>query len=230
MKKTFLIMAAVVILVIGLMAQATAEVITFGSNYEFSGGIATPPASPTTPWLTTMFADNGLNSVLLTLAAPNLVGIEFVSAWYLNLEPDLNVASLVFGAPIINAGDFSNPSIYRLTDGYKANGDGFFDIRLDFANSDGIESRFTAGDSVSFIVTGAGLTANSFKARSEELNAPEYIGLYHAQHVQSIAPLNTSGWVSGPEITDIVPEPGSILAALSILGPAGLIFRRRQMA
>lgn len=198
--------------------QATAGVIILNSEFEFSG--ATPPASATLPWLTTTFDDGGgTGSVILTLTATNLTAGEFVSGWYLNLDPLLDPTDLVFSAPS-KIGAFSDPSISLGTNAFQADGDGRYDILLSFSVA-GPSNRFTQGDSVSYTITGIPtLTAASFGF----LSAPAggHGPFYHAQHVQGIGEDGAlSGWVTGPR----VPEPAT-LAALA-LGSLTLVRRRR---
>lgn len=217
-KKLFPIVAAA-LLVIGLAVQATAKTITLGSSFEYSGGTA--PVSVALPWLTTAFDDGGgTGSIILTLSATNLIGSEFVSSWYLNVFQESQVTSLSFSAPT-KTGDFADPTISLETNGFKADGDGKFDILLSSATSDGVSTRFTAGDSVSYVVSGiAGLSADSFNVLSSPAGGKG--PFTHAEHVQSIGSGN-SGWVSGPG----VPEPSSILA---LLGGVGSLFALRRRA
>ena len=219
MKKLILVTAALVLLAIGLAVQATAKTITLGSDFEFSG--ATAPVG-TTPWLTTTFDDGGgTGSVTITLAATSLTDNECVSVWYLNFDPESQVNSLSFSERT-RIGDFEAPSITLITNGFKADGDGQYDIRLGFATNDGLATRFTAGDSVSYTVTGiVGMTADSFNVLSQ--SGGGYGPFLHAEHVQSIGPLSGSGWVTGSN----VPEPSSIIALLGGLGSLLAIRRRR---
>jgi hypothetical protein len=202
-------------------SQATAKLITLGSDFEFSG--ATPPASLTPPWLTTTFDDGGgTGSVVLTLTATDLTASEFVSGWYLNLDPALDVSSLVFSSPT-KVGSFTNPAISLSTNAFKADGDGKYDILLEFDVSAGVANRFTAGDSVSYTITGiATLTADSFNFLS--LPAGGHGPYIHAEHVQGIGSESLSGWVSGDELPPI-PEPATM--SLLAVGSLALLRRRR---
>ena len=199
--------------------QAAAAVVTLNSEFEFSNG--TPPASTMRPWLTTTFDDGGgTGSVLLTLTAAHLTGGEFVSGWYLNLDVALDVEDLEFSEPT-KIGSFTTPTINLGTDAYKSDGDGTYDILLSFATSDGAPTRFTAGDSLTYTITGIPtLTAESFDCLST--TAGGHGPHTHAAHVQGIGPDGElSGWVTGP----CAPEPTSI--GLLILGSLALVRRRR---
>ena len=207
------------IILVSATTQATAATLTLNSEFEFSG--ATPPASDTLPWLTTKFDDGGgTGSVIVTLTATNLTGSEFVSGWYLNLDPSLKVSDLTFSAPT-KVGSFTTPTISLDTDAYKADGDGKYDILLSFSTSGGATSRFTQGDAISYTITGIPtLTAASF----DFLSAPAggHGPYLHAEHVQGIGAEGAySGWVTGPH----APEPATM--SFLALGSLTLLRRRR---
>lgn len=202
--------------VLALTAGLQASVVSYDLSMEFSG--ATPPAGAA-PWLNATFDDGGsAGSVDLTLTAVNLVGSEFVDVWLFNLDPALNPTLLVFSAPS-KTGSFTDPTISQSVDAFKADGDGWFDIEIDFASGGGAATRFGPGEDVSYTITGIGsLTADSFDFLSS-------LGGGHgpfptAAHVQGIGQTGAdSGWIT-------VPEPTS-LALLSIGAIASLRRRRR---
>ena len=199
------------------VTSAQAAVITFDLDQEFSG--ATPPAG-SSPWLRSTFDDGGgSGSVTMTLTALNLTGSEFVTEWDFNLDPSLNLASLIFSAPA-KTGTFADPIISTGVDAFQADGDGKYDIQFAFDNAPPA-NRFGVGDSVQYTISGIPtLTASSFNFLSAPAGGK---GPFQtAAHVQGIgAQGNDSGWVSP------VPEPS--MAAVSVLlaalaGP----FRRRH--
>ncbi len=199
----------------------TAGTVVFDSSIEFSNGTA-PAGSP--PWLRATFDDGGgSGKVNLKFEATNLTLNEFVSGLYFNLDPSLNPLSLTFG-PITKVGTFDDPSISTGVDGFKADGDGKYDLLFGFETSgkDGGSHRFGVGDSMSVDISGiASLTANSFNF----LSAPDggHGPFYTAAHVQGIGRSgDLSGWVT-------VPEPSSwLLASLGIGGCAALRRRSRR--
>lgn len=213
---------AVVAVLVGLgwAAPAVASVIMMQSSLEFSGETI-PVGSP--PWLTATFQDIPSGSVQFTLFTTNLTANEFVSNYFFNLDPALAPGQLVFSAPT-KVGSFDSPSISTGVDSFKADGDGYFDVNLGFRVSDGLSTRFTAGDSVSYTISGIpGLSAWSFAFTSTHDGSP---GIFSdAAHVQGIGSGGLSGWVASSEIVEIVPEP-TVLGLLA-LGGLALIRRRR---
>lgn len=193
-----------------------ASIIQFGLGMEFSGGTA--PES-TGPWIQITFADTATpGSVLLTVANTALVKDEYVRGVYLNLRDELPLGDLSFSSPQ-QTGSFAMPSIDLARDGFKADGDGYYDIYLDFATKK--KDRFGPDSALSYIVSGpAGLTASSFDA----LSAPSGgHGPYHvAAHVLGIGPVSDdSGWVTQ---VAVIPEP----ASLTLLALGGLATLRRR--
>jgi hypothetical protein len=209
-----LLVVGVCVFVLGTYA-ADAAVITKLADFEFSSG--TSPAGAA-PWLTVRFDDGGgSGSVTLTFEATNLVGTEFVSGLYLNVDPAISPGSLSFSTPV-KTGSFTTPTISLATNSYKADGDGYFDILLSFATGGGASSKFGPAEALSYTITGpASLTAASFDFLSSSGSKPGYP---IAAHVQSIGECGSgSGWVTA------APEP----SALSLLSLSALGMVRRRM-
>jgi hypothetical protein len=201
------------------MNIAQGNSITMAANYEYSGGI--PPAG-ITPWIVAIFDDHGSTGmVTLTLSTPHLTGPEFVSQWDFNLDPALDPANLSFSTPI-KTGSFDTPTIGQQADFFKADGDGKYDFEFLFATSGDVNNRFTLGDSISYDISMAGITANSFNFLS--LPAGGHGPYLMAAHVQNTPNGGGgSGWVTQ------VPEPSALM--LLGMGVAGLWFyARRQRA
>ena len=196
--------------------KGAATSIQFDFNHEFSSG--TPPAG-TAPWLRAIFTDVGVDTVSLKISAVNLSPTEFVSGWYFNLDPLMNANNLVFGGPAVNSGAVTSPGIQTGKDKFKADGDGKYDILFSFATSGGATERFTAGDSITFTLSGIlGLTADDFNF----LSAPAggHGPFISAAHVQGIGG-GLSGWVDPiliipPDDTDKVPDGGSTIVLLGV--------------
>ena len=203
-------MACGVLVFLASATGAGGSIITYDLDYLFNPS-GSPPAVP--PWLTVTIDDGGTaGSVTLTLAATNLTGTEFVSGWYLNLDPDLDPTALVFSEPT-KTGLFDVDSIDTGVDAYKADGDGNFDILLSFgtSNAGGGTKRFGVAEAVEYTITGIStLTAGSFDFDSQGLSG----GLPTAAQVQSV------GWITQ------LPEPATL--ALVALGAGALALGRRR--
>ena len=200
-------------------ASAGQASLTFDLVIEYSDGTA--PEGPT-PWLSAKFEDSGVDEVKLTLSTPNLTDEENVKVWMFNLDPDYEPTDLAFSAP--SAGDFTAPSAFtRAIDilGFKADGDGYFDIKIEFDNSDGSASRFGVGDAVVYTITytpgGNVLTADSFDFISEpDGGQGEYKTV---AHVGSIGAGADSGWIATPEPTTL---------GMVLLGGLAMLRRKRS--
>ena len=187
-----------------------ASVITFETSVEYSG--ATAPSGPA-PWMTATFDDGGsAGSVTLTLSETNLTGSESVMVWMFNVDPNVDpddANQISFSAPTPLSGVFTAPIVSLGTDAFRADGDGYFDIKIEFDGSDGANQRFGVGDSVQFTITGPGLLAGSFNYISaEDGGAGEWPT---AAHVLGTGAGEESGWVT-------VPGP----ATLFVMAAAGL--------
>lgn len=207
--------AFLVIASIGLAtANATGVLYQFDNVFSYSGS-ASSPAGPG-PWVDATLQDTA-NGVLLTVNNLGLTGGEFLSQLYLNVNPADNVNNLTFSFQGGTSG-VTAPTIRTGEDGFKADGDGKYDILFNFATSN--TGRFGAGDSVSYLIAGiSGLSSADFKYLSTS-SGGEHGPFYGAGHVQGIAGESGSDsvWIDpslGPQITP-VPEP----APLSLLGAA----------
>lgn len=189
MKVNSGIIAGIAIMLGGVL-PLSASTVTYDFG-QISGG--TPP-SGSPPWLQAVFTDNGeaANTVQLTLTAGNLVGNEFVSSWYFNLNPTLDPTGLNLSVSG-STGSFTGPTVQTGADSFKAGPDGKYDILLGFSTGD--SGRFTAGDSITFTITDlAGLTVDDFN----QLSTPACGGGPYSStaDVENIGQNGGSAWVN----------------------------------
>lgn len=208
--------------VLGSGATARADSLTFSFNQAniWSGGA---PADTST-WLTATFTDTGVNTVSLTLSASgpwqdskgNVIRIDNV---YFNLDPHLT--SLLSGG--LTFGRVSGPaaSIIIGEDVAKADGDGFYDIFLNYGNS------FPSGSSAKFTITGTGISASSFDFLSTENKTSNYGPFDAAIHLTGYNDNGGSAWVYGSPTSSATPDGGSTIGLLGLaLISMGLMRRK----
>ncbi len=203
--------------ILGCSALAQAAVVAFDYSQAFSGTAPTTSA----PWLTATFDDHSaVGNVSLVIAA-NGLGSQSVTSIYFNLDPALSVSSLVFS---FNAGGSSAPAptVLQGTNAYRADGDGYYDIKLDFPPPNGAE-RFDNSDTAFFTISGANLTASSFRFLSYPGPGNNAGPFYSAAHIQGIPTGygTTGGWVAP------VPVPAALwMFVPALLGMTGFMRRR----
>ncbi|MSU57148.1 MAG: hypothetical protein EXS35_03025 [Pedosphaera sp.] len=220
MKKTLTKFVAIAGLAATAVMPAKAD-LTFGLDYIFSG--TTAPGLPG-PWATATLSDVA-GGVQLTMSGSGLSGTEFLGSWYFNLKSSLDATSLNIAQQ--SSSGVTVDSVSTGADAFKADGDGFFDILFDFAQSGA--GRFEAGDSVTYLITGIpGLTAADFNYASETGGGQ---GVYFsAAHLQSLSN-GQSDWIGdgdggGRDTGGPVPEPSTYLVLGSFVGLAVYLKRR----
>ena len=207
------------LLAAALWSPETFASFTLGLDQEFSGG--TPPVSSSRPWVTATFHDNGDGTVNFILSTPHLSASENVSAFYLNFNDQLNVNTLGFSV-VSSAGTFTLPSIDKGKNAYKADGDGKYDVRINFKTG-GPPNTFGVGDQ---LVLRMSYTSAIHSSDFEYLSLPAggHGPFYAAAHVQNTGTRGRdSGWISPHGITLItpVPEPSTMIAGALLLLPFG---------
>lgn len=204
------------------MTSGAAQAATLQFNYtsEFSGGQAPAGSSP---WITALFDDfGGTGSVRLTVSTAGLSGVENIKEFDLNLITSLNPVSLVF---TYNAGLSNTPAANTITQGIDccmADGDGKYDIEMNFTPGSGT-GTLGPGKTLVYDITGiATLNAASFNTLSTP--AGGHGPFVAAAHVQNTTGAGTggSGWVSA----EVVPVPAAAWLFGSALGLLGLGRRR----
>src|SRR5579884_914015 len=78
-------------------AKAADNFFQFNDVFSSSGNQSSP--SGPSPWLTAEIKDVTPGTVNLTITTSGLQGSEFISDFYLNLDPNINPSSLTFGTP-----------------------------------------------------------------------------------------------------------------------------------
>ena len=184
------------ILMLSGIAPQDSHALEYTLNTEFSGTGATATGYPTVTIL-----DSGVDQVTLTLQNNFTNSTEKVGGVYLNSL--LDSSALAFAH---FSGDQAT-SITQSLNCCKADGDGFFDIRLDYSTSAG--TSFTNSDFSVYTITGAGLTAASFDATSLSGGGN---GTWHAAaHIQGLGTNGQlSGWFGDGGTGAPVPEPSSL--------------------
>lgn len=220
------------LVVLGLMAFAMpAQSLTFYYNYEYSGGTAPEGAAP---WLTADFADvtdvyvpeegMDMSGVQLTLSTAGLIGSEFVSSWYFNVNPALDPYDAI--EDIYHLSGVVPYSATWGDDAVNAAGGQSFDFLLEFDTAKAY--RFTGGQTSVLLFTGPGLTADDFNYLSAMTPGGGGIGPFlSVARVQVIGTsAEESGWVAP---VSPVSEPVTIiLLGLGLVGVAGISMRLRK--
>jgi hypothetical protein len=107
----------------------------------------------------------------------------------------------------------------------KADGDGKYDVRLDFMQGGNTSKTFTQGDSVSYLLTYNGIgaaTENSFNFFSQPAGGKGPFLV--AAHVQNTTASGSAWLASERALLTIIPEPTT--TALLLLAYLGLAYRR----
>jgi hypothetical protein len=209
-----------------------AATVDMGMDFTFSG---TSPGSPTTPWSNARYQDNGDGTVNLTLTNPNLAGTESAKGVYLNFNDSLNVNNLSFSVVnSLTSGSFTLPSSINLSkNGNKADGDGFYDILINFATGTTTSQTFGPGDTLTYKISYTSpISASDFEFKSSMGGGN---GSYYAAEQVQNTPNGGGGsaWIGANNFV-VMPESSLGIAAglFLAIGAAGSLLRqtRRQTA
>jgi hypothetical protein len=204
---------------IAISGHASAATYSYVFSEEFSG--ADEPGGAT-PWATLSFADvAGGVSMSLSLAS-TMESTAFAGAGYFNFggtAAQLTALTFSYGS------GQALPTIGKAFDSFKADGDGWFDIRFLFPTDQG-DDRFLAGESLTYMISGGGVTADLFNYTSAPGGGN---GTWHsALHMQGLGQdAEGSGWI-GATPTTPVPEPETYAMLLAGLALMGFVARRRR--
>ncbi|MFG0283105.1 MAG: hypothetical protein ACF8R7_01665 [Phycisphaerales bacterium JB039] len=228
MKKMGMGAAAVLLMGAGV---ASADVLEFNLNRVFSGTQASG-------YVNVKLTQVG-NDVELVLTSFLAAG-EFVDGTtpsrqgnqggiFLNFNPAKDISKLAISSATVVSGQFTASTHAISTDAYQADGDGLYDIRIDFGNPAG--QRFDGSDVAKFTFTfGTALesiAAADFKFDSSPGPGTSSGPFLAAGHIQGIGP---SADDSGFHSPTLVPLPQPVwygLAGLGLAGAVSIIKRRR---
>lgn len=222
---------AIIASAIGLFiitANAASPDYMYQFNDAFSGSV---PASPSRPWIDATFQTLAPGTVRLTVTNMTLTGSENVDQLYFNLNTNLQASKLSFKL-VKESGAFNTPKISTGLNKFQADGDGKYDILFNFNNGGTANNRFTAGESMTYYISGIpNLAASDFAFLSAPAGGAG--PFFAAAHVQRIGPTaSLSGWLSATEQTPLsIPEPSAKALAVLMLGSAlALHLSRRTTA
>jgi hypothetical protein len=176
-------------------------------------GPGTPSAFPVVT-----ITQDGAGAVFLEMDISSLLSSEKVSQWYFNFAPGFPPA-LAFQAI---SGQTAGVTISQANNGFKADGDGRYDILFDFAA--GGADAFTGGETSKWRVTVVG-GGNISEQDFNDYSAPAgghgpFISALHLQGTST-----GSVWLSEGEDPNLIPAPPSVILA----GIGGIFFGVRQL-
>jgi len=218
MKTSSLVQALVVGMVTACSGVSLHAALSTPLDIEFSGGTA--PASPTLPWVRSTFTTEAGGTVLFTLTADHLTNPERVNSFYFNFNDALNVQNLNF--QLVSGGAFTLPTVNLGQNAFMADGDGRYDIRLNFAPVAAANQAFGQGDTLTFRLSyTSAIDASQFGYLSQPSGGH---GPFYAAALIQDTPGGQSGWIGGTtfDVFEPVPEASPLLASASLVGLLGV--------
>lgn len=238
------ILALAALALAALPRQASAD-LTWDLSYVFSGstGLLASDKYPTVNIKTINNPNPTFDQVEVVLDWTNLTANgPYLSELFLNfgpnpatsaLDPTQLSASLTSSTGTFTFQDLDTKSVGdEAVAGFKADGDGYFDLRFDFATANG--QRFNPGEKATFLVSYAlgDISAENFNYSSYSPGGTSgpFLAAAHLQGLGTDGQLSI--WVAPsdnlPPSPGDAPEPTTIAAALLGLIPAAWALRRRR--
>lgn len=172
-------------------------------TFNFTELVTGDPPQGTSPWATLTISNAGANTVDMTLSHnAGSAQPQFLTELLLNVNPFPGNLTLIENSPVIVGHSFS-------LDGFN-DASGRFDMMVEFETSNSQGNRLEPGESVSWQVTGTGLTENSFLALSTH-----NLNVYAMVHVQGIGGQGSGKIAPIPEPASFVAMGGALLALLA---------------
>jgi hypothetical protein len=208
-----------------LFACNASAQIRFNVDVVFDG-INTPPVNATPPWLMATFEEVSASQILFTLEATgNLTDPENISQFYFNFDDSLDLGSLSY-THLGSAGSFALPAWVFGENSLKADGDGKYDIRLDFSPGATTSLTFNRHESVTYLLSYSGpetIHEESFDFLSMPAggNGPFLV----AAHVQNTISGGSAWLAATATACTAIPEP----TGFSLLGLSGMVALARYL-
>lgn len=215
MQKVWMKLLVVGLILIGMPAASIGATVIYGFDYVISG--TAPAGSP--PWATLNIEDYAANEVKFTLQA-NLQGSnEFFGYLLLNIEPFVSV-SLVSGS-VSGGSTFTSSDLTVDKDGI-ADAGSSYDLKIKYPTAN-TPDRLTNSENLTWRLSGNGLTASHFLAKSVPPKAEQPAKHYALLHTQGLAQGE-----SGKLGASVIPEPGALLLfGMGLAAPLGILRRKR---